>query len=136
MAHPADWQWQIPRRNNYWYKCIPEARLTRWTFLLGPLSLCPLPKWECFQEKKKPRRDPFLPMNLLLKHTSERDLFQLRSVLQIICPGQDSLSESFALHVDLNRLLSALMPLHSLRKLIPKHSSSWSVDRAFLSVPI
>lgn len=70
-------------------------------------------------------------MHLLLKHTSERVLFQLRSSVQ----GK-ALSESFALHVGLNHLLTALMPWHSLGKLIPKYSSSWSVDRTFLSVPI
>lgn len=133
VHHPVDWQWQTFRRSNHWYKCIPETHLTRWTFLLGSLSTSPLPKRECFQKEQNPKeiRDPFLPMHLLLKHTSERDLFQLRSSVQ----GR-TLSGRFALHVGLKNLLTAFMALHSLRKLIPKHSSSWSVDRTFLSFPI
>lgn len=81
VHHPVDWQWQTSRRSNHWYKCTPEACLTRWTFLLVSLWACPLPKLECFREKQNVKEiiDPFLPLHLLLKHTSEREV-QLRSI--------------------------------------------------------
>lgn len=84
-----------------------------------------------FSGEQKTKRHPFLLIISLSKHTSQRDLFQLRSTLQIICSGRTSLPESFALCVGLNYLLTGLMPLHSLRKPIPKHPSSCPVDRAF-----
>lgn len=129
MAHPVDWQWQAVGRGNYGHNCIPEGCLTRWASLFRSLFSA---YKGVFSGEQKPKRYPFLLMISLCKHSSQRDLFRLRSTLQIICSGQTSLPETFALCVDLKHLPTALMPLHPLRKLIPKYPSSWSADRAFL----